>query len=92
MVIQYRRNPSLAPDVTRVGFTVTRRQGGAVVRNRIRRRLREALRLEGHRHLRAGYDYVVIGRQAALECSFAHMTDDLRYALRKALAAAPAAE
>lgn len=54
----------------RTGFTVTKKCGGSVERNRIRRRLREALR-----HLRAdeaqdGYDYVVVGRQAALVCPF----------------------
>ena len=50
----------------RVGFTATRRLGNAVVRNRARRLLREAVRSrwEG---FAAGYDYVVVARPGVLE-------------------------
>ncbi|MFN8829029.1 MAG: ribonuclease P protein component [Labrys sp. (in: a-proteobacteria)] len=61
----------------RAGFTVTKKTGGAVERNRIRRRLREALRLVAAQQARPGHDYVLIGREAALNAAFATIVDDL---------------
>lgn len=61
----------------RVGFTVTKKEGCAVERNRIRRRLREAVRLSGALHARDGYDYVVLGRRSALDASFATIVDEM---------------
>lgn len=54
---------------TRLGITVSRRVGNAVVRNRIKRRVREWFRRERGR-LRHGIDLVVIGRSAAAELSW----------------------
>ena len=66
----------------RVGFTVTRQAGGAVERNRIRRRLREAVRLSAAGGAMCpGHDYVLIGRRAALAAPFAEMTRSLQAAL-----------
>jgi ribonuclease P protein component len=67
----------LPGDEPRVGFTVTKKEGGAVERNRIRRRLREAVRLSGALHAREGHDYVVVGRRAALDATFATIVDDM---------------
>jgi ribonuclease P protein component len=52
---------------SRCGFAVGKRLGGAVVRNRVRRRLREAVR---HVPIEAGWDMVVIARQAATETDY----------------------
>jgi len=70
---------ALAPqgDEPRVGFTVTKKEGCAVERNRIRRRLREAVRLSGTLHAREGHDYVLVGRRSALEASFATIVEDM---------------
>jgi ribonuclease P protein component len=68
----------------RVGFTVTKRTGNAVERNRIRRRLREIVRLSGGTQLQAGHDYVLIGRRDALRLPFDKMTDDFAQALTRA--------
>lgn len=67
----------------RVGFTVTKKVGNAVVRNRIRRRLREAARQLVADNGKPGWDYVVIGRARALDEPFAIILRDLRYAIRK---------
>lgn len=53
----------------RVGITVSKKLGKAVVRNKIRRRLREVYRLNESRFLR-GYDLVVVARGACVEASF----------------------
>jgi len=66
----------------RVGFTVTRQVGGAVERNRIRRRLREAVRLSAAGDaMRPGHDYVLVGRRAALAAPFTEMAQTLQAAL-----------
>lgn len=59
----------------RFGFTVTRKLGSAVVRNRIRRRLREALRLLPPDTARDGWDYVVVARPAAADVPFARLQE-----------------
>lgn len=76
LTLQARPRPE-AGGGARVGFTVTKKTGGAVERNRIRRRLREAVRLIGALHVRDGHDYVVIGRPPALEAPFASILSDL---------------
>ena len=55
----------------RLGFTVTKRVGNAVVRNRVRRRLKEAARLELAEHPVAGFDLVLIGREGTVRRQFA---------------------
>lgn len=66
----------------RFGFAVTKRLGSAVVRNRARRRLKEAVRLVAPEHAKPGYDYVVIGRPGAVDAAFAEILEELRTALR----------
>jgi ribonuclease P protein component len=73
----------------RVGFTVSRKVGNAVVRNRVRRRLREIAREIIPHVARADHDYVLVGRQGAIGRDFLAMRAELQEALRrlKALAA-----
>ncbi len=68
----------------RVGFTVTKRQGNAVIRNRIKRRLREAIRLVDQSDPFPNGDYVVIGRKESLMISFADLCLQLTKARAKA--------
>ena len=68
-------------NTARFGFTVTKRLGNAVIRNRARRRLKETARLVAGAHARPGYDYVVIARQGALTRSFTQLQKDLCSAL-----------
>jgi len=67
----------------RFGFTVSKRVGNAVERNRVRRRLREIVRLWAATRARAGHDYVLVGRRAALNLPFERMTQDFEGALRR---------
>jgi len=66
----------------RVGFTVSRKVGNAVERNRVRRRLREIVRLKPA-SLKPGHDYVLVGRRAGLTESFERMRADLDTALER---------
>jgi len=68
----------------RVGVTVTKKIGNAVIRNRTRRRLKEAARLVLAERLVSGADLVLIGRAATRERAFDVLQDDLRRALAKA--------
>ena len=70
-------------DPARVGFTVSRRVGGAVERNRVRRRLKETVRLSAAAGFKSGSDYVVVGRQAALGMAFARLLTDFTNALAR---------
>lgn len=67
----------------RVGFTVSRKVGNAVERNRVRRRLRAAAAEVLSANARPGYDFVVIGRTGALTRPFGALANDLRAALRR---------
>ena len=76
--------PHAEPGPARIGFTVTKKVGNAVVRNRTRRRLKEAARLELLLHPLSGIDLVLIGRDATRKRDFLDLRDDFRRALRKA--------
>lgn len=85
LVLQALARGDRAP--ARLGFTVTKKVGKAVVRNRIRRRLRAAARLVLEERPLAGADLVLIGRQATHGRPWALLLDDLRRALDRAGAA-----
>ncbi|MBB4304684.1 ribonuclease P protein component [Rhodobium orientis] len=70
--------PAEAPP--RFGFTVTKRTGNSVERNRIRRRLKAAVK-EVLPQARGGCDYVLIGRRKALRQPFDRLTRDLSAAI-----------
>ena len=61
----------------RVGFTVTKKNGNAVIRNRIKRRLREAVRVNVADDMQAGTDYVIGARRDALNAPYADLTREL---------------
>ncbi|MEQ9554993.1 MAG: ribonuclease P protein component [Rhodospirillales bacterium] len=73
---------AFGPDV-RAGFTVTRKVGNAVVRNRARRRLKAAAEQVLPESGKAGHDYVLIGRQGTLDRDFPALIGDLRKALER---------
>lgn len=80
-VVQNRRRNDGGP--IRIGFTVTKKNGTATERNRIRRRLRELVKRLDTVSMRPHSDYVIIGRRAALNRRYAVMLDDLRSAFHR---------
>jgi ribonuclease P protein component len=80
-ILQARAQAKASPP--RVGFTVSKQVGNAVERNRVRRRLRELIRLAPPKALCPGHDYVLIGRRAALKVAFDAMMKELNGALRR---------
>ena len=75
------RRDDLGP--IRIGFTVTKKNGTATERNRIRRRLREVVKRADIVAMRPHHDYVLIGRRTALTRDFAALLDDFRTALKR---------
>jgi ribonuclease P protein component len=67
----------------RVGFTVSRKVGNAVVRNRVRRRLRAAVDAVLPERVSPGFDLVLVGRSGGLTHPFERIKQDLEVALRK---------
>lgn len=82
LVLQLMPRADDAP--VRVGFTVTKKVGNAVVRNRTKRRLREAVRLGLDPALHRGFDMVVIGRDKTADRPFPQLVDDLQRAILRA--------
>jgi ribonuclease P protein component len=79
--LQGRRRDDNGP--VRIGFTVTRKNGTATERNRIRRRLRELVKRLDVIAMRPHHDYVLVGRRAALSRDFEAMLDELRSAFHR---------
>ncbi|NCB30426.1 MAG: ribonuclease P protein component [Clostridia bacterium] len=80
MVIIYARSKS---DMVHVGFSVSKKLGNSVTRNRIKRRLREAFRPMVSEAL-PGYDLIFIAREAVKEAEFSAIENAMRYLMRKA--------
>jgi ribonuclease P protein component len=80
------------PLTVRVGFTASRKLGGAVMRNRAKRRLRAAAAASLPLLAREGHDYVLVARTATLSRPFAELARDLEKALFAAHSALARAE
>ncbi|MBV9086480.1 MAG: ribonuclease P protein component [Acidobacteriaceae bacterium] len=74
--------PRQSAGEARVGFTVGRALGGAVERNRIRRRLREAVRMNLN-NLHASVDVVINPKKTAIEVDFAQLGNEIAEAFQK---------
>ena len=80
LVLYARKNRT---DTNRVGITVSKKLGHAVVRNRVRRRLREIYRLNENR-FQPGWDIVVVARTKAVSADFGKLTEAYLHLAEKA--------
>ena len=60
---KYKRTMDSKNDSIRIGFTITKKIGGAVIRNKIKRRFRTIIREIFSKYLRKNYDYVIIANK-----------------------------
>lgn len=81
LILQLRLREDLKS--ARVGFTCTKKLGNAVMRNRIKRRLKEAARLSMPQIAQPGFDYIIIGRSAAENRPFEILKSDLISAMNR---------
>lgn len=88
LLLQVAPAPENAPvsevaDILRLGFTVSRKVGNAVTRNRARRRLKAAADHVMPLHAAPGFDYVLIGRRETVARPFSLLLQDLQTALKR---------
>jgi len=81
VVIQMRENQG-TEDLIRVGFTATKKIGGAVIRNRAKRRLRACADALLPQYGLPGHDYVFIARDGTTKRKFEDLTADVKKALQ----------
>lgn len=82
LVLQARRRDDQG-GASRVGFTASRKVGGAVARNRAKRRLRVVAEQVIPAHGKCGYDFVLIARMATAGRPFTALLGDLKAALKR---------
>lgn len=88
LILQVRRHderqrPAPGEPPIRLGLTASRKVGNAVVRNRARRRLREAARQILTAHAAPGHDFVLVARAATAERPWTELVGDLIAALKR---------
>jgi len=83
-VLEARARPEeLAQEPARFGYTVSKKVGGAVERNKIKRRLRALTAGLEPDQARRGFDYVLIARSGAIERRFSDLKSDLDQAIAR---------
>lgn len=75
--------PAQTPETFRFGVTATKKTGNAVIRNRIKRRLRAAIDELARDHNFNGFDIVLVGRVQTAECDWDKLVKDLRWCLKR---------
>jgi len=85
LIVQVRKRSIREADThnARVGFTVSRKVGNSVKRNRVRRRLKAAAANMMTEHAQLGMDFVIIGRKNTLKRPFSGLMADIKIALKK---------
>ena len=71
-------------DSTRVGISVSKKVGKAIIRNKIRRRIKEAYRLNVDENIKSGYDIVFIARVASNEAEYKDIQKSVNNLIKKA--------
>ena len=70
-------------DLIRVGYTVTKKNGNAVIRNKIKRRLKAITKDIFNQYGNGKWDYVIIGKKKTLITSFEELKKELEYSIKK---------
>jgi ribonuclease P protein component len=86
MIVQIAPQPkNLGADIPnlRVGYTASKKVGNSVARSRVKRRLREVVRLILADKGQENHDYVIIGRPETLERSFDDLIRDLKWCIKR---------
>ena len=73
---KYKRTMDSKNDSIRIGFTITKKIGGAVIRNKIKRRFRTIIREIFSKYLRKNYDYVIIANKKSLIMDYKELKSD----------------
>jgi len=74
---KYKRTVGLEKDTIRIGFTITKKIGGAVIRNKIKRRFRTIIREIFTKYLKKNYDYVIIANKKSLIMDYKELKSDV---------------
>ena len=74
---KYKRDFSSKENTARVGFTITKKIGNAVVRNKIKRRFREIIKEVLNNYLKKNYDYVIIANKKSLVMNYKELKNDV---------------
>ena len=84
VILQAAPSLSVTPVPFKVGFTTTKKIGRAVVRTRVRRRLRAVVREVFPELAKNNVEYVLIGRHNTASCPYKTLKSDIKWALKKA--------
>ena len=74
---KYKRSMDSEKDTIRIGFTITKKIGGAVIRNKIKRRFRAIIREIFTKYLKKNYDYVIIANKKSLIMDYKELKIDV---------------
>tara|TARA_Y100000590_G_scaffold469895_1_gene660476 strand:+ start:818 stop:1162 length:345 start_codon:yes stop_codon:yes gene_type:complete len=69
-------------NIARIGYTITKRIGGAVIRNKIKRRFRAIIKETLNSYLKKNYDYVIIANKKSLDMDYKELKNDLIKAIK----------
>lgn len=82
-IMQISENPEPRNELVRIGFTASKRIGGAVERNRAKRRLRELVREVFPQQANKTFDYVLIAKTYSLTRNYEKMRNELKSVLTR---------
>lgn len=77
------QNQQNAKDFCRIGYTVSKKVGNAVARNKAKRRLREVFAKLANDYAKTHYDYIIIAKKEIAEADFSKISSDLKFCLKR---------